>query len=175
MQSQFFQTLETNFFLFLPFFLFHSLSFKNFFNINLLQRQCFFFLEILKNRIIKYSWRHYCIELLTISPRSATFSPRTMNTPRGMSPYCLPTWILSIVLCRTKLANWSTLRRIPINVRPSRKTTIIFSVNKMTKQAKPSTLHTSKIASSQPNTYYLNLLIMLLFQVRQLHSFLIAF
>ena len=47
---------------------------------------------------------NYCRQLLTISPQSATFSPRIMNIPRSMSPYLLPTWIRSIVRCNTKLA-----------------------------------------------------------------------
>lgn len=64
----------------------------------------------------------------TISPNNTTFSPLMMNTPLGMSPYSLPTCILSIVRCNTKLANWSTLRKYPINVRPSRSKTINFSV-----------------------------------------------
>ena len=42
--------------------------------------------------------------LLTISPKSTTFSPRTMKIPRGMSPYFLPTWIRSIVRCRARFA-----------------------------------------------------------------------
>ena len=68
-----------------------------------------------------------CTLQLTISPSRTTFSPRIMKIPLGMSPYSLPTWILSIVLCSTKFANWSTLRKYPINVRPSRSKTISFS------------------------------------------------
>lgn len=43
---------------------------------------------------------------LTISPSKTTFSPLTTNIPLGISPYFLPTWILSIVRCKTRLAKY---------------------------------------------------------------------
>lgn len=46
------------------------------------------------------------IYTLTISPSNTTFSPLTTNIPLGISPYFLPTWILSIVRCKTRLAKY---------------------------------------------------------------------
>ena len=45
------------------------------------------------------SWRQGKMRMLalTISPSSTTFSPLTMNIPRGMSPNFFPTWIRSTV------------------------------------------------------------------------------
>jgi hypothetical protein len=40
----------------------------------------------------------------TTSPRSTTFSPRTRNTPRGMSPNLLPTKMRSIASSNTMFA-----------------------------------------------------------------------
>ena len=54
---------------------------------------------------------HLAVEhSLTTSPSSTTFSPRTTKMPRGMSPYFLPTWMRSIVRCRTRFANKKTCK-----------------------------------------------------------------
>jgi hypothetical protein len=41
---------------------------------------------------------------LTISPNRTTFSPLIIKIPRGISPYASPTYIRSIVSCKTKFA-----------------------------------------------------------------------
>lgn len=48
------------------------------------------------------TWLMGQLVVLTISPQSATFSPRTKKIPRGISPYSLPMWIRSIVPCKSK-------------------------------------------------------------------------
>ena len=88
------------------------------------------------------------IHARTISPRSSTFSPRTRNTPRGMSAYMSFANIRSIVSASTRFAdeksvsvevvtscslkcipNWSQLLKTPMSFLPSRRTSTNFSTD----------------------------------------------
>ena len=67
---------------------------------------------------------------LTIWPSSTVFSPRITYKPRGTSAKRLPTMTRSRACSRTRLANWSKERMIPMIFRPSRSTTSILSAQR---------------------------------------------